>query len=428
MARKTRKKRRDGREDDGGQVATTEWTNDELAAAVEAYLQMLELERRGEKYNKAAVQRMLVTGPIASRTSTEHRMQNISYVLSLMGLPCIEGYKPLSNVGSGTIETLQSIIETYTAADAAPMPLRPPVPVETLRKLPPTGYWMFVCNRTVWHGEAWLRDAGTTLLYKVSDHNHKEVQAGDLGVLRINARRGKSAAAAHPAAVYAIVEVLGSPRLQPDDSESYYADRADAGAVVWRAPLKLLGNLVEDPIPVGGLPNNADFRHFRLPMPTATIPISRRAFSEVYRRAGLTRPDLTDEQKAATIVGVRTLELEASKADPTRKSRISKYIERGPIGQKVKEIRGWRCQICETLGSEPIAFFRRNGRPFAEAHHVQPVSLLMAGTLAATNIMVLCPNHHRQAHLGNFEVLEDGRHQWRISIDGRVLALPKTAL
>ncbi|TJV49890.1 MAG: HNH endonuclease [Mesorhizobium sp.] len=161
---------------------------------------------------------------------------------------------------------------------------------------------------------------------------------------------------------------------------------------------------------------------------TSTIPISRRAFSEVYHRAGLTRPNLTDEQKAATIAGVRTLELEASKADPTRKSRISRHIERGPIGQKVKEIRGCRCQICEALGSKPIAFLRRNGRPFAEAHHVQPVSLLMAGTLAGSNIMVLCPNHHRQAHLGNFEVLEDGRHQWRISIDGRVLALPKTAL
>ncbi|MBM2711041.1 HNH endonuclease [Mesorhizobium caraganae] len=409
-------------------MATTEWTTDELAAAVEAYLQMQELERRGEKYNKAAVQRMLVSGPIASRTSTEHRMQNISHVLNLMGLPWIEGYKPLPNVGSRTIEALQKVIETYTAADAAPLPLRPPLPTETLRKLPPTGYWMFVCNRTVWHGEAWLRDAGTTVLYKVSDHNHKEMQAGDLGVLRINARRGKRAAASHPAAVYAIVEVLGSPRLQPDDSEAYYANRADARAVVWRAPLKLLANLVEDPIAVGGLPNNADFRHFRLPMPSATIPISRRAFSEVYRRAGLTRLDLTDEQKAATSTGIKMLELEASKSDPVRKSRISKYIERGPIGQKVKEIRGCRCQICEALGFDPIAFLRKDGTPFAEAHHVQPVSLLMAGTLAANNIMVLCPNHHRQAHLGVFEALDDGGHQWRIRIDGRILTLTKTAL
>lgn len=172
-------------------MATTEWTTDELTAAVEAYLQMLELERRGERYNKAAVQRMLVAGPIASRTSTEHRMQNISHVLSQMGLPWIEGYRPLPNVGSRTVEALQEIIETYTAADAAPLPLRPPVLAKTSRKLPPTGYWMFVCNRMVWHGEAWLRDAGTTLLYKVSDHNHKEMQAGDLGVLRINAPRGK---------------------------------------------------------------------------------------------------------------------------------------------------------------------------------------------------------------------------------------------
>ncbi|TIP06444.1 MAG: HNH endonuclease [Mesorhizobium sp.] len=409
-------------------MASAEWTPEELAAAVEAYLQMLELERRGEKYNKAAVQRMLVTGPIASRTSTEHRMQNISHVLSLMGLPWIEGYKPLPNVGSNTVEALQKIIETYTAVDAAPLPLRPPVPVERSRKLPPTGYWMFVCNRKVWDGEAWLRDPEETLLYKVSDHNHREMQVGDLGVLRINAQKGSRAAAPLPAAVYAIVEVLDVPRLQSDVSEAQYADKADAEAITWRAPLKLLGNLVETPIAVDELPDDGDFAHFRMPLMTSTIPISRRAFSEVYQRAGLTRPDLTDEQKAATPAGIKMLELEASKADPTRRSRISKYIERGPIGRKVKEIRGCRCQICEALGFEPIAFLRKNGTPFAEAHHVQPVSLLMAGTLAASNVMVLCPNHHRQAHLGNFEVLEDGRHQWRISIDGRVLALPKTAL
>ncbi|MDX8540087.1 HNH endonuclease signature motif containing protein [Mesorhizobium abyssinicae] len=409
-------------------MATIEWTTDELAAAVEAYLQMRELEHRGEKYNKAAIQRMLVAGPIASRTSTEHRMQNISHVLSLMGLPWIEGYKPLPNVGSRTVEALQSIIRTYMAADAAPLPMYPPVAAETSRKLPPTGYWMFVCNRKVWDGEAWLRAPEDTLLYKVSDHNHAEVQAGDLGVLRINARRGNRAAAPVPASVYAVVEVLDAPRLQSDASGSHYSDKSDAEAVTWRAPLKLLGNLVEKPVAVDDLPDDGEFVHFRMPLMTSTIPISRRAFSEVYHRAGLTRPNLTDEQKAATPAGIKMLELEASKADPIRRSRISKYIERGPIGRKVKEIRGCRCQICEALGFEPIAFHRKNGMPFAEAHHVQPVSLLMPGTLGASNVMVLCPNHHRQAHLGNFEVLEDGRHHWRISIDGRVLPLSKTVL
>ncbi|MEP9373862.1 hypothetical protein [Mesorhizobium sp. KR1-2] len=414
---------------EGQNVATpSEWTAGELSAAVEAYLQMLALEERGEKYNKAAVQRMLLAGPIAGRSTAEQRMQNISFVLSRMGRRWIDGYKPLSNVGARTAETLRNIIEGYTSPDAAPLPLRPPVAVPASRKWPPTGYWMFVCNRNIWDGEAQLRQPAETFLYKVSEHNRDEVQAGDFGVLRINARKGTSARPARPTGVYAVVEVLDRPQLQADRDEAHYSNRTDAQEVTWRAPLKLLANLVNHPIASDELPANEHFDHFRVPLQTSTIPISRQAFSELYRRSGIVRPGLTDEQKAETVPGVRALEIEASNADPKRKSRISRYIERGPIGTKVKEVQGYRCQICEALGVEPVAFLKKNGAPFAEAHHVQPVSLLQAGTLAASNIMVLCPNHHRQAHLGNFDVLESEPHQWRVKIDDDVLDIPKNVI
>lgn len=388
---------------------------------------MLALEIRGERYNKAAIQRMLLSGPVSGRSTTEQRMQNISHVLQLMGRSWIKGYKPLSNVGARTAETLQKIIEDLTAPDAAPLPSRPPVSVDALRKLPPTGYWMFVCNRRKWDGEAWLRRPENSLLYKVSEHNHTEIQAGDLGILRINARRGTNALAPQSAAIYAIVQVLDLPRLQADRSEAFYANPGDAKEATWRAPLRLLANLVQKPISVEDLPVDESFGYLRKPLMTSTIPISRGVFSDIYTRAGALRPTLTDEQKASSTAGIRMLELEAVKADPKRKSRISQYIERGPIGNKVKDIRGSRCQICEALEKEPVAFLRKNGTPFAEAHHVQPVSLLLVGTLAASNIMVLCPNHHRQAHFGDFEIVENQSNQWVVRLDEEIIKLPKTS-
>jgi hypothetical protein len=408
-------------------ATTNEWTVEELSSAVEAYLQMLGLEERGEKYNKAAVQRMLLAGPISGRSTTEQRMQNISHVLSTMGRSWIKGYQPLPNVGAGTSETLRKIIEDFTAPDAAPLPLWPPVAVASSRTLPPTGYWMFVCNRNTWDGEGCLQRPDETFLYKVAQHNCDEVQVGDLGVLRINARRGTSTRSARPAGVYAVVEVVDRPQLQADPDDRYYLSRADAKEVTWRAPLKLLANLVGRPIAADELPEDDGFQHFRHALQTSTIPITRRAFSELFRRAGITRPALTDEEKATTVTGIRALEIEASKADPKRKSRISRYIERGPIGAKVKEIRGCRCQICEAIGMPPVAFFKKNGSPFAEAHHVQPVSLMVSGSLAASNIMVLCPNHHRQAHLGDFEVTDNLPDQWRVRLDGTMLDIAKTA-
>lgn len=409
-------------------ATTTEWTVEELSSAVEAYLQMLALEERGEKYNKAAIQRMLLAGPIAGRSTTEQRMQNISYVLSTMGRKWIAGYQPLSNVGARTAETLQKIIEDYSASDAAPLPSRPPIAVASSRALRPTGYWMFVCNRNKWDGEGWLRKPDDTFLYKISEHNRLEVQAGDLGVLRLNARSATSTRVARPAGVYAVVEVLDRPQLQADPNDTYYINPADAQQATWRAPLRLLANLVGRPIAADALPSDDDFQYFRHALQTSTIPITRRAFSEIFARAGIVRPGLTDEQKASTPSGVRQLEIEARSADPKRKLRISRYIERGPIGAKVKAIRGCRCQICEALGAPPVAFTKKNGTPFAEAHHVQPVSLMLAGTLSASNIMVLCPNHHRQAHLGNFEVIEERADKWRVQLDGAMLEIDKTEI
>ncbi|CRM79212.1 HNH endonuclease [Pseudomonas sp. 25 R 14] len=105
----------------------TDWDDAELAAAVEAYLKMLAWEKRGRPFNKALENRMLREGPVAGRAkgSIEFRMQNISTVLTRMGLDRIEGYKPAKNVGSGVEQrirqalTAQGVFESEDAAQTA---------------------------------------------------------------------------------------------------------------------------------------------------------------------------------------------------------------------------------------------------------------------------------------------------------------------
>lgn len=77
------------------------WSEDELRAAVEAYLDMLRLENSGAAFSKAEYNRRLRAGPLSKRTegSVEYRMQNISAVLAGMGRAGIEGYKAAANVG-----------------------------------------------------------------------------------------------------------------------------------------------------------------------------------------------------------------------------------------------------------------------------------------------------------------------------------------
>lgn len=95
------------------------------------------------------------------------------------------------------------------------------------------------------------------------------------------------------------------------------------------------------------------------------------------------------------------------------------------MGAEVKIARENICQICVALASPSPAFIKKNESAYSEAHHVQPVSELAVGSLGCDNIMVLCPNHHRQAHYGNVEVLETEKLYWRILIDGKEVVIER---
>jgi hypothetical protein len=74
------------------------WNRWEIDAAVAAYIEMLQKERRGETYVKVQTVRALgQLLPARSPGSVERKFQNISAVLDEAGLPWIDGYKPLSN-------------------------------------------------------------------------------------------------------------------------------------------------------------------------------------------------------------------------------------------------------------------------------------------------------------------------------------------
>ncbi|MCA0902961.1 hypothetical protein [Qipengyuania aquimaris] len=112
---------------------------------------------------------------------------------------------------------------------------------------------------------------------------------------------------------------------------------------------------------------------------------------------------------------------------PEVRTRVSKQIERGPIGNRLKKLNGYRCQLCEALGHDPIGFVKTGGEPYVEAHHVTPVSELELGSLGAGNIMIVCANHHRQMHYGNVEVTRNDL-EFLVRIDGAELKIKRFAL
>lgn len=75
------------------------WNWHECELIVNDYFDMLGQELKGKKYNKAQHNRDLVQtmNESRNRSAIENKHQNISAILKEMGMPIIDGYKPLNN-------------------------------------------------------------------------------------------------------------------------------------------------------------------------------------------------------------------------------------------------------------------------------------------------------------------------------------------
>lgn len=90
--------------------AATEWHDDELRSAVQLYLEMQNLARAGKPVVKKRYYEELSARYGRSAKAFEYRMQNISYVLTLMGRDWISGLKPAANVGVNIAARIEQFI------------------------------------------------------------------------------------------------------------------------------------------------------------------------------------------------------------------------------------------------------------------------------------------------------------------------------
>jgi len=138
--------------------------------------------------------------------------------------------------------------------------------------------------------------------------------------------------------------------------------------------------------------------------------------------------EIVKESNADTLKGINELEQKMKNQMPDVKQRISSYIERGAIANKVKEITGRKCLVCEALGQSAFSFLKSNGEYYIETHHVEQVSTAKKGVLGLSNLITVCANHHRQLHYGQAELIEHTYEQFTFNIDGKTIKIKKTNL
>jgi hypothetical protein len=106
-----------------GAEVGSDWTDEENDLLVADYFVMLGEELAGRPYVKAHHNAGLVAATGRSRGSVERKHQNVSAVLTKLGLPWIFGYKPLMNAQFGP---LVAAIERFLSK--SPRALEPDVP------------------------------------------------------------------------------------------------------------------------------------------------------------------------------------------------------------------------------------------------------------------------------------------------------------
>jgi predicted restriction endonuclease len=78
--------------------------------------------------------------------------------------------------------------------------------------------------------------------------------------------------------------------------------------------------------------------------------------------------------------------------EPSQPERVKQETYRilrdTALAREIKEANGYRCQICgQTLRL-------KEGKPYAETHHIKPLGAPYNGPDVRGNILCVCPNHH----------------------------------
>jgi predicted RNA-binding protein with PUA-like domain len=282
---------------------------------------------------------------------------------------------------------------------------------------------MFVCNPKKWAIDRFFEAGIDKDTWGVRLSDAENFKPGHLALIRVGVdRRSKSERQDRPplvAGIYALCIV---------ESETYPGKGAND--IFWspgekRAPgwptvnIRYLKKFLAKPLSINRLKTEQPTLspHILNGLQASSFPISANDFKMILMMLGEDSQAFQVLESSNELTSNRLQELEERYRDavPEVLEVLSRRIERGPIGNSVKRANGFRCQLCEALGNNPIGFYKPDGEPYVEAHHVIPVSQGHKGLLSASNVVTVCANHHRQLHFGSVEVkIENDYFQFQL--------------
>jgi hypothetical protein len=300
-----------------------------------------------------------------------------------------------------------------------------------------TGYWTFFSRPGSWDIDSFLSSGESP----EGDHTVKprkatEFKEGQLGLLRVLIDKrtvaDRNGAPKSSPGVYAIVQITGAAAIVPPFAPQWFASGSRYAEDQLRVRLTVIRNFKSAPIPLSELETVGDAPLLKPREGVACAPLQEEAFLKLCDRWGGGGDSIAREvaktEAPTNWATIQKWERRYADAAPLVKQALSRRIERGPIGIWVKSFCKHRCCVCEAQHLNPFSFLTSSGNPYAEVHHVMPVSTGVAGALTASNCIVLCANHHRQAHYGVGSIRTDGPTRFVFDFDGKSVEISRTVV
>ena len=90
---------------------------------------------------------------------------------------------------------------------------------------------------------------------------------------------------------------------------------------------------------------------------------------------------------------------------------LKTYMRDNKTIAQLKELRGYCCQMCQTR------ILKADGTFYIEAAHITPKA--EKGPEMPDNILIICPNHHKEFDYGNPQILERDTEHIHFILNGK---------
>lgn len=207
-------------------------------------------------------------------------------------------------------------------------------------------------------------------------------------------------------------------------NNTFYADILDGVNFSQKVPIYR---------PEGGFYESIDYSAVRAqpnpPWQSSIRPLSETAFFTILSTAKVDPSSIYStsqiEASSSAIGTLRTLNsLYAGFKPELRAKRIVSHLDRGDsVVRALKQLLGSNCQVCSWSG-----FRKKDDSEFIEAHHLVQISERHADSLCTENIVLLCPNCHREIHYGvDVEIKDEGETNL-VRLSNKIAHIPKNTI